>query len=123
VSPNRAQVLSNKPGSSFKLTKLLVQTTLVWWQQQPRVLCVRTEISEKYASCMIEVGIPTLMMEAAGLFEKWLKIFQIIGYIYHETSYLRCHPRRSSDLRQTGWTPRPTCNYPDRSVPRDCLRR
>jgi len=72
---------------------------------------------------MIKVGIATLMMEAAGLYETWLKICQTIERIYHETSYLHYHPRGSSDLRQNGRTPRPACNYPDRSVPRDCLRR
>lgn len=65
---------------------------------------------------MIKVGIPTLMIDAVGFYETLLKICQTIGHIHHETSYLHCHPSRSSDLRQIGRTPRSTCNYPNSFV-------
>ena len=97
------------------------------WQTSGRwrreVLCIYTGVRETCRLCIQGRYSSTLVMAAASFSETRIKICQTIRRIYHRTSYLHCHPRKTSDLSKTARTPRPTVKFFDRPVPRDCLRR
>jgi hypothetical protein len=87
----------------IQVDKLFLKLTLAWKPTALSPLCANWDFREMCR--LYDQGRYSHPDDGSNRYETWLKICQTIGRIYHETSYLHCHPRRSSDLRQTARTP------------------